>query len=259
MSEIKNNIEAVVNILIDKLDKADWNPQVQSQETFNELVEEVETDGFDEALLVIKNPDKKGRFLIVAGNHRYDAAKVTGMKELPCIVKEWDLDTAKLKAVRRNIIHGDLDERRFSTLVNSIKRKEEITEEMIAKKMGFSNKGEFDKRYHKDEIEARAAARKEAYSHDDIPKELAMVDSVTLLVNEIFTNHSGDSIDRSYLFFMLKKKMHLIVTCDDSLGKVISKTIERINEAGEDAAEFFKKILEKELKSKPEKKPTPEK
>ena len=251
--EIKNNVEDVVNLPIDKLDKADWNPQVQSSETFNALVEEIESDGFDEPLLVIPNPDKKGRYLIPVGNHRYDAAKVVGMTEIPCIIKDWTLEEAKIKAVRRNIIHGDLDERRFSTLVNSIKRKEELTEDMIAKKMGFPNKGEFDRRYRQEEIDKKAKERKEAYSHEDIPKELTMVDNVTVVVNEIFTNYEGDSIDRSYLFFMHKKKMHLIVTCDDSLAKVVSKAVKHINDNEMDAAEFFKAVLEKELKAEPKK------
>jgi len=246
--EVKNNVEDVVNIPIEKLIKADWNPQVQSTETFNELVAEIESDGFDEPLVVIKHPDKEDRFLIVAGNHRYDAGKVIGMTELPCIIKDWDEEEAKIKAVRRNIIHGDLDERRFSTLVNSIKRREKITEDEVAKKMGFASKGEFDKRYRKEEIEKRAKERKEAYSHDDIPKELQMVDNVTVAVNDIFSNHEGDSIDRSYLFFMYKKKMHLIVTCDDALAKTVSKTVGHINDNSMDAAEFFKAVLEKAVK-----------
>jgi len=248
MSEITNNVGNVVNIPIEKLKKASWNPQVQSSETFNNLVQEIEEDGFDEPLLVIVDPDDADMYIIIAGNHRYDGGKVTGMSELPCIIKDWTEDEAKIKAVRRNVIHGDLDERRLSSLVNSMKERKKLTEDEISKKMGFDSREAFYRKYKAEDMKKKEEDRKEAYSHKDIPKELTMVDNVSVVLTEIFGNYEGDSIDRSFLFFMHKKRNHLIVQCDDKLAKTVSKAVESINNAGLDAAEFFDEVLKKAVK-----------
>ena len=62
----KNNVEDVIMVPVEKLVKATWNAQEQSPETFNFLVDEIETEGFDEPLIVIVHPTDAEKYLIIA-------------------------------------------------------------------------------------------------------------------------------------------------------------------------------------------------
>ena len=244
----KNNVEDVVLIKIEDLVKATWNAQEESPETFSNLVDEIETEGFDEPLIVIKHPKEEDKYLIVAGNHRYDAARLNGYEQLPCIVKDWDEDTAKIKSVQRNQLHGQVDQHKLRELVSSIRATKKISDEELSRSMAFDNMKEFYENVQKVESEKREKEAKEAYSHEDISKELTMVDNLSIVLNEIFSQYEGDTIDRGFMFFMHKKKLHLMVTCDEELSKTLEKTVDHINDNDKDASEFFTEVLNKEIK-----------
>lgn len=244
----KNNVDDVVMIPMDKLIKAPWNAQEESAEIFNHLVDEIEAEGFDEPLLVITHPDKKDSYLICAGNHRYDAAKLNGMDSLPCIVKDWDEATAKIKSIQRNRLHGQPDYRKEKELINQVKDEKALSDEELAKSMAFKTMDDFYSVYNEETEAAREAEMKEAYSHDDISKELGMVDNLSTVLNDIFSQYEGSTIERSFMFFMHKKKLHLMVTCDDKLSKTLKKAVEHINNEGLDATEYFNTLLEDALK-----------
>lgn len=239
----KNNVEDVQVIPIEKLVKATWNAQEESPETFNFLVDEIEKEGFDEPLIVIVHPEDEEKYLIVAGNHRYDAARLNGYDELPCIVKDWDEDTAKIKSVQRNQLHGEVDQHKLKELVNTIRTEKALSDEEIASGMAFINMNDFYAKTQEEEMKKREKEVKEAYSHEDISKELTMVDNISIVLNEIFSNYEGDTIDRNFMFFMHKKKLHLMVTCEDDLAKTLEKAVNHINDNQMDASTFFNDVI----------------
>ena len=246
---IKNNVDDVVSIKLTDLFRAEWNAQQESPETFNSLVEEIEEEGFDEPLIVIKHPDRDSGHLIVAGNHRYDAAKVNGMTEVPCIVKDWNENTAKIKSVQRNNLHGTQDPAKMRELINQIKSTKVVSDDALAKAMAYRSTHEFSEIYNVDEIQKKKEEIKKAYCHDDISKELSMVDNMSVLLNNIFSQEHGTSMERGFLFFMHKKKMHLMVTCDDALEGLLSRVVNDLNKDKLDATEVFKDMIIDKLSS----------
>jgi ParB/RepB/Spo0J family partition protein len=114
----------IVQVPVEKLEPNDWNPNKMTEGGFNELVDEIRDDDFDDPLKVVPHPDPAkaddGYFRIIDGEHRWHAAKVLGLPTLPCVVKDqWeDEHTQQLKTVRRNLLRGELDRTRFTKLVH---------------------------------------------------------------------------------------------------------------------------------------------
>lgn len=240
----------IVKISMDKLVKAPWNAQEESPEIFNILVDEIQDEGFDHPMLVIKHPNKKkaedGLYMIISGNHRFDAGRISGMEEFPCIIKDWDEVTAKIKSVQRNKLRGEPDFRKMMELINTIREEKTISDEELAKGMAFEDIEKFKKDYYRKE-EERKKEKDKSYSHKDISDELSMVDNVSTILNQIFSEYEGDSIKRGFMFFMHKKQMHLVVGCDDKLKKTIEEAVEYINKNDIDATEYFDKLLKDDL------------
>lgn len=83
------------------------NPQVMTAEERSALRESIARDGFLEPVLV--RPMPRGRYQVVAGNHRVDVARELGMKAIPAMVRAMSMAAAKRIAVNLNSIHGALD------------------------------------------------------------------------------------------------------------------------------------------------------
>lgn len=68
-----------VDLKLEDLDLADWNPNEQDAQTFNKLVEQMREVGCLEYPVVIPHPRKPGKYLVVSGNHRVKAAGWRGV------------------------------------------------------------------------------------------------------------------------------------------------------------------------------------
>ena len=75
-----------------------------SEKKFSALVESIRKDGFLSPILV--RPEHGGKYEILAGNHRWLAAKEAGLKEVPAIIAKLDNKTAMRFAINSNTIHG---------------------------------------------------------------------------------------------------------------------------------------------------------
>jgi len=72
------------HIPIDLIHPNAWNPQAQDEITFQRLVDEIRDVGFIDPLEVVPMDD--GTYRIIGGEHRWQAAKIVGLDELPCAV-----------------------------------------------------------------------------------------------------------------------------------------------------------------------------
>ena len=92
---------------IDKVVCNSFNPNVMDEKEFNLLVTNVKDIGMAVPITVVEKKD--GTFMIVGGEHRWKAARLTGMKTIPAVVyseEEMDEDQAKFQTMRLNMIHG---------------------------------------------------------------------------------------------------------------------------------------------------------
>lgn len=79
----------------------DWNPNVEDATTFNDLVDNIKENGFAQPLEVA---EVEGAYRIVDGEHRWKAAKLAGLTELPVMIVDWDEDTQMMQTVAMNVL-----------------------------------------------------------------------------------------------------------------------------------------------------------
>ncbi|MCH7604951.1 ParB N-terminal domain-containing protein [Patescibacteria group bacterium] len=238
-----------VMISIDDLDPNSWNPQVMTDGKFTELVEEIHENGFDEPLQVVAIDD--GRFRIIGGEHRFKAARELDMKEIPCVVKDWDEQRQKLETVRRNLVHGDLDSRKFTSLVNNVAGEHDQDLKEIADGMGFASDMEtFDELFKNDLPEANAK-EDEKKVHEDISKRVT--DDLIAAVNQIL-NESGDTVENGFVHFVFRQRPHLMVSMNMDLKKQVEDMAVYAKKNDVDINEFLSKSIFDRLRAEKSKK-----
>src|SRR5688572_22843319 len=127
---------------LDLIDFDPDNPNAQDVGVFNEVVESMRNHGFLENAVI--RPIEGGRFMCVSGEHRLKAARVVGMRQAPCLVKDYEEQDAKIDLVRMNSLRGKIDPERFTSLYNKLRRT--MSPEDIKRKMGFASRdSEFQK------------------------------------------------------------------------------------------------------------------
>lgn len=105
------------------------------KEKINELASSIKEHGIIQPLLVVKKEDD---YIIVAGERRYRAAIVAGLKEIPVIVKEYSAKEISEVALIENLQREDLNEIEKATAYNELKESFNMTQEDIAKRLGTS-------------------------------------------------------------------------------------------------------------------------
>lgn len=238
MAEIKE----IVEIEIDRIHPNEWNPNQQSSETFNQLVQEIEEDGFDHPLQVIPCSCELldgEHYRIIGGEHRWRAVKIMEWEKVPCSVYEnWDEETQKLKTVRRNLLTGELNDAKFTKLVNSLT--ETIPFEDLPPMLGFDSDKEFLRHYIKDK-EDRDRSWLDSLMEES-KKEIEAVDGLSDILNNIFSEF-GETVSQNFMFFSFKGRTHLMVVMESRLYEEVEKMVGFLKESGGNANDYFEEVL----------------
>lgn len=123
-------------ILTEQLDPNPEQPRVEIGD-LTELTTSVKEKGVLEPLLV-KPSAQKGRWMIIAGERRWRAAKAAGLKEVPCI--ELDVDEAAVAeiALIENMQRKDLTPWEEADGLAALCHRYGYTHEEVSKKVGKS-------------------------------------------------------------------------------------------------------------------------
>lgn len=251
MAGIKINETKMISV--DLIHPNEYNPNTQSDHTFNRLVEEIKEDGFDHPLQVVPcNCDKISgpHFKIIGGEHRWNAAKVLGMDEIPCTVYEnWDEEAQKLKTVRRNLLSGHLDDAKFTRMVAELRSANSMSDQELSDALGFENEAEFAAHIISD-IAAEKADEKEWLKEmiEQSKPELDAVDSMSDVLHNIFSKY-GDTVPQSFMFFAYKGKTHLMVLMNDELFKLSEVAVEHLKATGMNINDFMREAMVKQMDS----------
>ena len=130
------HIDAVMQLPITKIDV---NPD-QPRRTFDEkalmeLAESIRSVGVIQPIVVAQ---RSGRYTIIAGERRYRAARLAGLKELPAIVRDWD-EAARLEAALiENLQREDLNPIEEALGVKNLMEQCGYTQERAAERLGKS-------------------------------------------------------------------------------------------------------------------------
>ncbi len=119
------------------LKKIDVNP-FQPRKDFgdlNDLVYSIKEKGVLEPILVRSN---KGRYEIIAGERRYQASKIAGIKQIPCIEVEVDDGGSLEISLIENLQRKNLDPFEEATALQNLCQYFEYTHEQVAKRIGKS-------------------------------------------------------------------------------------------------------------------------
>lgn len=124
---------------IDALEPNPYQPRmaVEDDEALEELTRSVKEKGVLQPLIVTQGREK-GRYVIVAGERRWKAAKKAGLAEVPVILKEASSAEALELALVENIQRKDLTCIEEALAYTRLQEEFGLTQEEIAKRVGKS-------------------------------------------------------------------------------------------------------------------------
>lgn len=103
--ELKGDTKLMLSV--DVIDPAPYNSQTFNMRKIEQLAKGIKEEGFAGAIEVY--PKEDGRYEIIAGHRRFEAAKKVGMKTIPCIVSaKIDEQTRKKRFLGSNIRNREM-------------------------------------------------------------------------------------------------------------------------------------------------------
>lgn len=106
-----------------------------NQEKLNELANSITENGVIQPIVVRK---KENGYEIVAGERRWRASRIAGLKQVPCIVREFDEKQNLIVAIIENMQREDLDPIEEALGIKQMIEKFEFTQEQVSSSLGKS-------------------------------------------------------------------------------------------------------------------------
>ncbi len=132
----KENVSRETFIDIDSVEPNKDQPRESfNEESIKELSDSIKQYGIIQPLILQKNDDI---YNIIAGERRWRAAKIAGLKEVPAIIKEYTIEATLAIALIENIQREDLnpieEAKAFQNLINEY----DLTQDKLADKVSKS-------------------------------------------------------------------------------------------------------------------------
>lgn len=226
------------SIPIDLLQPAGWNPNVEDVATFNELVNSIEQDGFLEPLLVAPNDDET--YMIIAGEHRWKAARQVGLTEVPAVIApDWELDKRKAETVRMNVVRGKLNPAKFAELYLGLERKYGRLAAM--KMVGFSAK---EKALHALIKQVQGSAPR--LIKDGLERRrdrIRTVEDLAAVVQSLYAQY-GTTLEHNYMILAYGGRTHLLIRMTKPTVALLQTVLDKMHAASRDANDLLQVALE---------------
>ncbi|MBR2864416.1 ParB/RepB/Spo0J family partition protein [Candidatus Saccharibacteria bacterium] len=105
------------------------------QASLDELAQSIKEHGVLSPIVVVK---ENGKYQIIAGERRWRAAKIAGLKTIPCIVRTEDIQNRLELSIIENAQREDLNAIELATAYAKLKNEFNMTNADIAKRVGKS-------------------------------------------------------------------------------------------------------------------------
>src|SRR5690606_12141715 len=118
-----------------------YQPRTRMDEgSLNDLADSIRTQGVMQPILVRPVDAAKGepRYEIIAGERRYRAAMLAGLKEVPVLVRPVNDENAAVMALIENIQREDLNPLEEAQAVQRLLNEFSLTHEQVAQAIGRS-------------------------------------------------------------------------------------------------------------------------
>jgi len=229
------------------------NPNEMTDAQFNMLYDNIEKMGVTDPLLCVAHPDKDcdieagtGWLRIVGGEHRWEVAKLVGLKEIPVTIvvsEDFDDEAQKFQLVRHNIIHGQMSPQKFVKLYESLS--ETYTNEVAADMFGFAEEEDFIKLVAST---AKSLPKEMQEEFSEASKELKTIDDLTNLLNRMF-NQYGDTLDYGYMILDYGGKESVWIRMSNPDKVIIKKIMKRCVSESKTVDSFMSALLIKVLQT----------
>lgn len=129
--------DKVVSLRITEVEPNAKQPRKQfSEEPLEELASSIKEHGIIQPIVVTKNSN--GFYTIIAGERRWRAGKMAGLKEIPAIVRTYDAQTASEIALIENLQRENLNPIEEADGYRNLMDLYGLTQEQISEKIGKS-------------------------------------------------------------------------------------------------------------------------
>jgi len=127
--------EASINeIPVDKIEGNPWQPRSRfDEERLNELAASIRKIGIIQPLTLRKTEDK---YQLIAGERRFRAAKIAGLKTVPAFVRNAEDDAMLEMALVENIQREDLDPIEVAISYQRLMEECNLTQESMSERVG---------------------------------------------------------------------------------------------------------------------------
>jgi ParB/RepB/Spo0J family partition protein len=224
-------------VSIDALQPNVWNPNVEDPDTFNELVENIKLHGFTGAIEA--SPNEDGTFTIIGGEHRWKAAKLAGLRQVPVSIVAWDLDVQKIQSVKLNLLRGRLDPSKFTKLFHSLELK--YGRERLRQLMGLGAKDAMFRQLLK---EVKSTLPQSV--QDQIEKrsdKIRNVEDLAAVVQSLYAQY-GNTLEYNFCLFTYAGKVHLMIKMDKTTFEAVKELAAQCAGEGTDInAEVVRRLV----------------
>lgn len=218
-----------------------YNPNEMSEEAFSFLEENVEQVGFVDPIVV--TPDSDGNFVIIDGQHRWEQQRMSGVKDIPCVIVSneiFDEKTLMLQTVRLNNIRGTLNPDKFNSLIDKLVNKHGMNFDTLVDDLAFEDVDYFNQLVKAGREEIPKEARKE---YDKAVKKVNSIDGLAKLIERLWLKYS-DSIPANFMIIDYGNMRHLWVQMDQSHMAACTDLFRSIFEEGYKVSSVLKTLLD---------------
>lgn len=126
----------VINVSVRDIDTNAQQPRKQfDEEALTELSASIKTHGIVQPLIV---KERNGRYLIIAGERRFRAARMAGLSEVPVLVADYDEAQIHEVSLIENIQREDLNPIEEAAAIRFLMQQHDMTQEEVASRLGKS-------------------------------------------------------------------------------------------------------------------------
>lgn len=217
-----------------------WNPNSMNQEGLDRLTKEIETVGFIEAIQVV--PIEDGKYRIIGGEHRVEAARALDMETVPSIVlrgPQWqDEDLQKLVTVRLNVLRGKLSPDKMAMLYNEMAKK--YGEEALQDLFAFTDEHAWEKLVSqiKHGLSKAGLPKEKQREFKEKAKEAKTLHDLERILNELWSSY-GDTVHQSFMIFTYGKREHVYVAMNKKTRKAMDGIVKHCRETAKDINEVI--------------------
>ena len=222
---------------IDACQPVEWNPNQEDLATFNELVRTIKEVGFTDPIQVVPLEDGD-TYSIVAGEHRWKAAKLAGMTQVTAVVHpEWDDDKQRIENIRHNVMRGKFDPQKFTELWTELERK--YGHEALLKATGMRHKeAQVERMIRQVRKDMPEEMRKEFDKRKD---KIRNVEDIATVVQSLYARH-GSTLKQGYMFFQFGGRTHLMVQMEKGTATRMRELLKEVGNADEIAQRVVNEI-----------------